>query len=51
MIILGSVLVVLGLVLQTQTLWAVGAVLIAAGLALSALGTTGPRYRGRSFRW
>jgi hypothetical protein len=49
MIIMGFLLVVFGLVTSTQELWAVGAILVAAGAALSLFGTTGPRYRGRSF--
>jgi hypothetical protein len=49
MIILGFLLVVFGLVLETQALWSVGAVLIAVGAVLGLLGMTGPRYRGRSF--
>jgi uncharacterized membrane protein len=51
MIILGFLLVAFGLVLDAQALWTVGAVLVAAGVVLGMLGgTTGPRYRGRSFR-
>jgi hypothetical protein len=49
MIIMGFLLVVFGLVLETQALWTVGAVLIAAGAALGLFGATGPRYRGRFF--
>jgi hypothetical protein len=51
MIILGSLLVLFGLVLQVQALWVLGAVLLAAGVVLGGLGTTAPRYRGRTFRW
>jgi hypothetical protein len=45
-VILGLALVLFGLVLHIQSLWLIGAVLIAAGAALTLVGC-GPRRSGR----
>jgi hypothetical protein len=52
MIILGLALVALGLLLETQSLWLLGATLVAAGGVLAVVGMTGRPSRPWSLpRW
>jgi hypothetical protein len=49
MIILGVILLVLGFVFSIQILWIIGIVLVAVGLVLLVLGTTGRAVGGRRY--
>lgn len=51
MIIVGVICLVLGLVLGVPVLWTIGIILVAVGLVLLLLGSTGRRIGGRSHYW
>jgi hypothetical protein len=51
MIILGLILLIVGFVVKIGILWAIGIVLLVAGLILALLGMTGRAVGGRRHYW
>jgi hypothetical protein len=51
MIIIGVVLLIVGFLLHIAVLWTIGIVVLAIGLILALLGTTGRAIGGRRHYW
>jgi len=51
MIILGVILLIVGFILAIPVLWTIGIVVLAVGLLLALLGSTGRAVGGRRWYW